>query len=184
MALVQIGANADLEDIAEDDGELAELCRLGYPINRDAALREHPWNFALAHQTVPRSGTGDGTGFADKYPLPTNPFCLRVWRLAPSRHGLYPAFAVRGRELYASMGTSCTLDYIARIENEALFDAMFAEVLSLRLGWWLAPKISGHRTVQGQIWELYQTMLRNARSADGQEGRERQDEGEFMGARR
>jgi len=185
MALVQIGASPDLQSIETDDGELAEVVKLGYGMNRDAALAEHPWNFARTFAKLPKKPDAEASdyGYANVYALPTSPYCLRVWRLNPAKHGPFPTFAVKGREIVTDEGPPLYIDYIARIEDEGKFSPQFAEMLALRIAWWLAPRISGHRSVQGQIWELYKAMLRDARSADGQEGRAEQDPGEFLTSR-
>ena len=61
-----------------DDTERARLCNSFYTDTRDAVLRLHPWNFAITRASLAKLATAPGYGFANKFSLPTNPYCLRV----------------------------------------------------------------------------------------------------------
>src|SRR3989337_923448 len=45
---------------------------------RNAVLRSHPWNCAIARQTLPVLAAAPDFGWDYQFTLPTDPYCLRV----------------------------------------------------------------------------------------------------------
>lgn len=131
---------------------------------RDAALRAHPWNFALQRALLAQDAAAPAFKWSYAYQLPTSPYCLRV--LAMSEDVPY---AVEGRKLLTDNGTAAIL-YIARIEAPSLWDALFTSALAVRLAAKMAYPLTEQAGMQGQMAELYQYTLGEARSTDSQEG--------------
>lgn len=63
LALTQLGANT-IASLAEGT-ETARKCNAIYTLIRDAALRAHPWNFAIKRVDLDTTGAHTGTGLDD-----------------------------------------------------------------------------------------------------------------------
>jgi len=162
-ALTKIGA----EPITSfDDGtKRSNLCRDYYPSTRDAVLRAYPWNCAIERQELALDGTAPVFGYAYKYQLPVDPYCLRVLEVEND-----PEFRIEGRYLHTDEGT-VKIKYISRITNPGLFDSLLKEAIEARLSSELSiPVGSGGGADALKIWSLYEAKLREARTMDGMEG--------------
>lgn len=179
---------------AIDEGSKAgDLCSLHYPLCRDATLRAHPWNFAIRRQELAASATTPNHEFDYYFALPDD--CLKVIRTDWEADGLtstavygYPGMngyageSVPYRlESHASLGkvlatneSTCSIEYIARIEDPTLFDDLFIDVLAQRLAAELAVPLTDTQTVAKAMWEIYQNKLMEARTTDAQEGTPRE----------
>jgi hypothetical protein len=62
------------------------------------------------------------------------------------------------------------IEYIARIEDVALFSPLFVDVLAQRVAAELAPAFADSQPMAQQLWQIYEAKLREARSVDAQEG--------------
>ena len=168
--------NAALTELGEDrvtspseDTEPAKVCLARYDDVRDAVLRAHPWNSAKRRASL-ASTTAPAFGFANAFVLPTDPFCLRVFRLDPDTHGLHPTWKVEGRQILTDEGAPLNIEFIARITDEQEFDALLADAIAMRLGAAVAYRLTNSRSKEKEVRELYRRVLREARSVDGQEG--------------
>ncbi len=75
-AMDLLGA-ATITALTENSKE-ARLCNRRFSTVRDATLRSHSWNCAIARADLAADSTAPSFGFANQFPLPTDPFCLRV----------------------------------------------------------------------------------------------------------
>lgn len=148
-----------------DNTERARLCNAFYEPTRDAVLRSHPWNFAIARASLSKLTSTPAFDYSYEYTLPTNPYCLRVLKMEYDDY----EFKVEGRKLLTDEGTAKIL-YVAKITDTAQFDPMFTEVLTARLAAELAYAITGSNGMSKQMWELYDIKISEARSIDGLEG--------------
>ena len=168
-------ANAALYEVGDkaittltDDSDRARAVNGLFAFTRDAILRVHPWNFALARKVLARDATGPTFGFAYSYTLPSDPYCLRVWKTDWVSGD--PTWKVEGRKIVTDAGAVSIL-YIARIEDPEQFDTLFTDAFIARLGARVAIPITGNRTLAEDLWRLYLLRVQEARSIDGQEGR-------------
>ena len=148
-----------------DDSPHARLVNLTYADLRDALLREHAWNFAMARASIAANSTPPTWGFARAFELPAA--CLRVWSVYNPNE--YP-WKVEGSQIVSDIGTPIKILYINQITNPAQFDSLFVDTFSAFLAAEWAEKITGTAAVRQQMTELYMAKLTQARSSDGQEG--------------
>lgn len=167
---VEICANA-LRDLGEDpitsltdDTERARLCNAVYASTRDAVLRAYPWNFAIARQTLAREQAAPAFEYAYQYTLPTDPYALKVLDLYEG-----DPWKIEGRKLLTDSDTA-KIRYISRVTDTAQFDVLFTEALTARLSYRLAYPVTGNANLADMFWKIYIEKLREARSADAQEG--------------
>lgn len=137
-----------------------------YDTIRDATLTAHPWNFAMARKSLPAESATPEWGFDQQFALPSDPFCLRVWRANGRRTG----WRVEGRKILANAEAPLQILYIARIEDTELFSFTFIDALAAHLAGTVAYKRTQSRAKESDAWGVYEKKLVLARSIDGQEG--------------
>jgi hypothetical protein len=148
-----------------DNTERARLSNAFYEPTRDAVLRAHTWNFAIARQKLSKLTSIPAFDFAAEYTLPTKPYCLRVLQMSYADI----EFKIEGRKLLSNEDAASIL-YISKITDTSQFDPLFTEALTARLAAELAYSITGSNTLSKQMWELYESKIAEARSIDGLEG--------------
>ncbi len=162
-ALTAIGArriNALDEDVKE-----ARVCAARFAAVRDALIRSHPWNFAMARARLAALADPPAWGWARAFALPVD--ALRVWRVA----GLVDdQWIVEGRRLLSDAPAPLDIVYLGRVENPADWDSGFAEAFSARLAAEIAADIVDETATTERLWRLYREKLAEARRADAQEG--------------
>ena len=186
LALTRLGHN-QISSLSENS-KGATLCTLHYPQVRDALLRAHPWNFALKRVELAQDATTPNHEFDYRYALPFD--CLKVIRTDWEANGFsstaiygFPGlngyaneaipYRIEGRYLLVNEAT-VSIEYIARIEDPAQFDDLFADCLAQRLAAELAPAFTDTVSLAKSMWDIYQQKLAEARLIDAQEGTPRE----------
>lgn len=159
QALLLLGASPLTSP--DDEGDHATLCRNFYPTTRDAVLRGYPWKCALYRQQLGRDASPPTFGYDYRYPLPVDPYCLRVVSAEPST----AEWIVEGRYLYSN-SASISILYVRRIEDPGLFDALCMEAIATRLAAQLAYPITGSATKAMELLQLYAAKVSEARGID------------------
>lgn len=186
LALMRLEDTSDLADLDADkatDPRAAALAA-AWDIAFDATLRTHPWNFARRLFTLGAAATPPAFGFARAFPLPVNPWTVRVWRLDPDRHGDHPRWRVVGRELHTDEGAPLHAELIVRADITDA-DPLFALAMATKLAALTAARITGDRKLGGKLDELWRREWHTAKAHDAQEhGHVDPQEGRLMRARR
>jgi len=156
-----------------DDSKRARLGSLLYADTRDAVLRAHPWNFALARAQLGRLAAAPAFGYAYQYQLPSDPYCLRVLSLSATNL----LYAVEGRVLLTNESTA-SIRYIARLSDPAQFDPLFVEALSTRLASEMAYALTGNAELVKVLSQVYGDKLAEAAQRDAAEGTTQPYQGE------
>lgn len=191
LALVRIGHKRTITSLDEGTPD-ADVCKVLYGPTRDAVLQAHPWNFAIRRAALSRSADAPAFEFQYKFALPsgpTPPYCLKVirtsWEAIPatgswvysepfvSGYTSLAPYRIEGRWLLANEET-CAIEYVARIKDVSQFSEMFVNALSLKLSAELAMPLADNQQLVRTMAELYQDALREARTADAQEGTPRE----------
>ena len=143
-ALAHIGEPA-IADLAADTAP-ARNCRLHFGTERDALLREYEWNFATAWIT-PGAAVAAALGpLSKRYLLPAD--CLRVRfvdELGADQWAVEtaivtdPTGATVETMVLTTSADAPLVCYTRRVENVALWDALFLTVFELRLAIRVAP---------------------------------------------
>jgi len=149
-----------------DNTEAARACNAAYTMCRDSVLRKHPWNFAIERATLAAESTGPDWGPTKSFVLPVDPYCLRV--LEVRDHYDYE-WSVEGRKLVGNMEVAY-IKYISRKEDPAEFDAAFSIALSSYIASKIAVRLTGSNTIKRDAEREHEKDMKDARSADGQEG--------------
>ncbi len=161
-ALNRLGANT-ITSFTENSKE-ARLCNSEYSGIRDQVLRAHPWNCAISRATLAQDSDAPSFGFSYQYTLPTDPYCLRVLQMETEVIN----FKVEGRKLLTDEATAKIM-YIGRVTDPEEYDSLLIDTLSARIAFEFSFNITGSRTLQGDMFDLYNQKLALARSFDAQE---------------
>lgn len=160
-ALIKIGEDTII-DLTENS-KAARLCNQIYADLRDTMLREHPWNFAIKRAQLARLTTDPIFEFDAQFQLPSD--CLKVLR---TDDDLSP-YRVEGKALLVN-SNAVKIEYISRVEDTTMFDSLFVEALSDRIGAHLVYNLADNTQLVQIMEQKALSRIRQARSMDGQEG--------------
>ena len=174
-ALLSLGAKT-IQALTDDTIEGRTCLRL-YRVTRDATLEAREWTFAVKRAELPKLVDPPVWGFGAKFQLP--PDTLRIiearsdqvervaWRQMANRL----EWVREGDELLTDASSPLRIRYIAQIIDTAAFSPAFERALSAHLAYEMAIPLTASRTLQSDMWELYQAKLKEAASTDGMQGR-------------
>lgn len=129
LALGKIGSDSFITDI--DDGtKSARYLKLFYIPTRDALLRSHLWRFARKRAVLAPLATEPPFDGGSYFQLPTD--CLRVVGTDLDYASAYGRWHVEGDKIIADTEV-LNIVYISRVEDEALYDPLFVQALSIYL---------------------------------------------------
>lgn len=176
-ALNTLGAN-NISSF-EEASKPARIINQRYESVRKSVFRAHPWNCLIRRAELPRESEAPAFGYAYKYALPTNPYCLKVLEFTngslsypqdnmTSNTG-GPVFVIEGRKLLTDEGTA-KIKYIAEIDDPQQYDANLIETLAAKLALEVCYAITGSTSMIQMTASLYDEKLREARFIDGTEG--------------
>jgi hypothetical protein len=166
-ALLMLGANS-ITSFTDNDSN-AVLVNRFYEGERDAVLRSHRWNCAITTANLASLATAPIIDWAFKFTLPTDPYCLRILDVRTVSGDIKLDHAIQGRELLTEEST-VDITYIQRLEDATLFDALLHQAIVFRIAWKLAYPITRSHTVMSQMGAMFESIVREARTIDSQEG--------------
>ena len=166
-SLLLLGANT-ITSFADDDSN-AVLVNRFYGSERDALLRSHRWNFAISTANLASLADTPIIDWQFKFTLPTDPYCLRILDVRTVTGDIYLDFAIQGRELYTEEST-VDITYVQRVEDPTQFDALFYQALVFRLAWKMAYPVTRSSATMSLMGQMYDAVVRDARTVDSQEG--------------
>jgi hypothetical protein len=160
-ALNQLGASTILS--LTEDSKNARLCNARYTQVRDSLFRSHPWNCLQKRVQLAADTTAPAWGFTSAYTLPAD--CLRLLRILDydSNH------KVEGRKILTN-NSSMKILYVARIEDPNEYDELLRETISAALAADIAYAVTSSNPVAQNMYNLFQTKLKDARFVDATEG--------------
>ena len=166
-ALLLLGSNT-ITSFTDNDSN-AVLVNRFFPSERDAVLRSHRSNCAITPANIASLATAPIIDWEYKFTLPTDPYCLRVLDVRTVTGDIRLDHEIHGRELLTEEST-VDITYIQRLEDTTQFDSLLYQALVFRMAWKLAFPIMRSHTVMGQMGQMYEAVVREARTIDSQEG--------------
>ena len=166
-ALLLLGSNT-ITSFTDNDSN-AVLVNRFFPSERDAVLRSHRWNYAITTANIASLADTPIIDWEYKFTLPTDPYCLRVLDVRTVTGDIRLDHEIHGRELLTEEST-VDITYIQRLEDTTQFDSLLYQALVFRMAWKLAFPIMRSHTVMGQMGQMYEAVVREARTIDSQEG--------------
>lgn len=151
----------------------AELCRINFPLLRDAVLEARAWTFASRRATLAPTIGGkeeDNFGYGSRFTVPAG--CIRILRAGSS-----PVFTDRlmweleGDEIRANVGV-LYIKFIKQITNTSAFSPAFTQCLAARIAADLCIPLTENRKLQVDLWKIYEKKLFEAAATDGMQGKQ------------
>lgn len=146
----------------------AGLVRRLYARTRDHVLRAGAWNFATRRVSLVASVATPAYEYAYQFPLPTDPYCLRVLGTSLEPSDDTSLWRVEGRVLVTD-DSAVSIRYLARVTDVGTFDSMFETALIYKLAQGIAEALSSKTSMGAAMRELYERELKEARTVDAQE---------------
>lgn len=151
-----------------DESKAAGLCNNRWPAVRDAVLRAHPWNCAMAQAELAASSAAPLWRWEYKYTLPTD--FLRIVKIVGLDGRDVVDWEIQGGIILCNEEAPIYISYVRREGDPRKFDALLVEALSARLAATLAYPLSGSTSLAQAHWDMYQEKLAEARGVDAREG--------------
>lgn len=175
LALSHLDAGI-ISNIDSPTTEAERECAKWYDTTRRALLRKYNWNFARKRRSIARAGTPE-FGMSDYYVLPSDWVRLVGFGVdgdSESDYKFYQrryTYEIEGRNLLvdASGATSLNIIYIWNHENVYEFDALFVELLALKLAMVMAYKFTTKKGVLEMVKVKLEAAEADATAIDGQE---------------
>lgn len=160
-ALVKVGAKR-ITTLADNTPE-ARLCSEQYGKVRDDLLRSHPWNFAIKRAQLTVSTT-PVFYYTHSFTIPAD--CLRILNIIELDDTT--EWRKEGNQILC-FEPGLSLTYISQVTNTTLHDAIFDEVLALKLAHDICYALTQSTTLKQLLAEEYKAALKDARTFDAQE---------------
>jgi hypothetical protein len=131
-ALTKLGAERIL--LITDPGKEARVMNSMFDTIMDAELRRHRWKFAIRRATMPALVAAPDWGYAYAYQLPAD-FLALVQVNEYYLRGLKQKtlWTMEGGQILTDLPAPLKIRYIRRVDNFALLDPLFVEVLACKL---------------------------------------------------
>ena len=163
----------------DENSKTARIVNQRYESARDFVFREHTWNSLIRRAELAQDTETPAYGYDYQYPLPTNPYCLRVLEFSngsmsyPQDNMMTnsggPSFVIEGRKLLTDEGTA-KIKYIARIPDPNEYDAGLIETLAAYLASEICYAVTGSTSMVQIPYSKYEQVMRNAPHTDATEG--------------
>ncbi len=173
-SVIEICNNA-LLDLGEDvimslgdEGKAAGLCNHRWPAVRDAVLRTHPWNCAMAQAELAAATAAPLWRWEYKYTLPSD--FLRIVQIVGQDGIEVSDWEIQGGIILCNEDAPIYISYVRRETDPKKYDALLSETFSARMAATLAYPLSGSTALAQAYWSAYQDKLGEARGVDAREG--------------
>ena len=160
----------------DQEGPSALVVRGAFADVRDALLRSYDWNFAGARVAPPREATNDlNADLPYRFRLPED--CVMVRGIdgagsddwAIENAALSPNVDNGVLTMLVTRLETPMIHYTRRVDNVALWDALFLEVFQMRLAARIAPLLTGDNTRAVQLNNQAEQALLTAKRRDARE---------------
>ena len=154
----------------------AAWCRTFYPELRRSFFRAYRPNCSRKRATLQQNATPPEFGYAFAYDLPNNYLMLLEYNgdapdlssIDPLWQGIPPSWKVEGNQILTN-DSVVVIRYIADIDNPALWDPLFSQVISALLSSKLIAAVwKDLAKSQAKLKEALEVWLPPAMAADGQ----------------
>lgn len=176
MALLHLGSSIAVMDITSEASKEARIMNRIFPTALRATLRDYPWSFATAVETLGLVATAPNNEWGFSYRYPSD--CLDARRILSgirieNEHSRVKFRTVQdneGRLIYCDM-QNAKLEYTFYDEDVALYPDDFCLALSYRIASYAAPALTAGDPfkLRDSAMRMYGLELGRARSNDANE---------------
>ena len=129
LAASSLGEDDQLRS-PDDDTHLSRSVKAVWDVERQAAIRDHSWNFAMRRAALAQVVGQDATPYAAAYRVPAT--SLRLIEVLGHRRGPYQ---LEGPFILSNAAAPLRIRYLIDVPEPAEWDAMFAKVFAMRIAW-------------------------------------------------
>lgn len=165
MAAARIGTETRISS-PDDDRFVARTIKAAWDIERQAAIRDGSWNFAVKREALSAVSDPGLVLYPWEYGFELPAGCLRLLEVLDCHRD---AHAMEGRLVLANTLGPLYVRYLEDVEEPALWDAAFAHAFALRLAWRCGRRIAGSAFDQDMVWAEYRKALADAKRVDATE---------------
>lgn len=171
QALGWLGAN--FITAFTDQSTEAQLIDANYPDVRDAVLEERAWTFATRRMSLVTDSIAPDYGYSNRFLIPGN--VLRILQVRNDQRNFSTNNLDWTREgnYILCDSDAVQMQYIMCLDDPSQYSPGFSQALAARLAADLAIPITRSRSLQQDMFGLYQAKLRSAAALDGMQGRPR-----------
>lgn len=163
LAATTVGTAARLTTPG-DDTTLGRAVASVWEIERQAALRDGAWNFAMRRTQLASVNPPPVHQFQYRFELPAD--CLRLIEIYDLQRDQWQ---LEGRAINADHDGALNIRYLADIAEPAEFDPLFVKAFALRIACAIGNRIAGSSFREDANWEKYRQALAEARRVDAME---------------
>jgi hypothetical protein len=163
-ALTHLGANR-IVSLTDGSTESAVMNQI-YDGAVDAVMRAFPWNCLINRTQLAASTVTPSFEFDYAYPLPTDPYCIRVLQMEETQS--QDQWKIEGRNLLTDAST-CKIRYIGRPADVGDIDGLLASTIAARLAADASYTLVQSAGFQQNMWGLYLQKMDEARAVDNVE---------------
>ena len=167
LALAQVGSNPITS--IDDASTAAQLCKTNWDAVRDAVLEARAWTFAAQREQLAADSTAPAYGWSTRYQVPST--AVRVLEADDGTGYADFEWVVEGGFILTNQAAPLSVRYLKRVEDTALWSPGFTMAMAYRLAFVLVIPLTENRSLQSDLWSLYQKALTEAGRLDGMQGR-------------
>ncbi len=188
MALAHVGHTQFIANLETEQSNEANVCGLFYEQARDFVLEDYPWPFATRYATLNLIEEDPNNDWDYSYRYPSD--CVFVRRLVTAlgrENTTPPPFKTgsddSGRLIYTDE-EDAVAEYTKKIEDPAMFPALFGEAVSWYLSGLICPGLAKDRKQAVACFQMYEITKGRAQATAGNEQQQTTEpESEFIRAR-
>lgn len=164
MAATRIGT--ERISSPDDNRFVARVIKAAWDIERQAAIRDGAWNFAMRRADLAAVDDPGLVIYPWEYGFQLPEGCLRLIEVLDRARDDY---AIEGQLILANVSGPLYIRFLVDVEEPALWDATFAQSFALRLAFRCGRRIAGSSFDQDQCWAEYRQSLSAAKRVDARE---------------
>jgi hypothetical protein len=178
LALTKLGPGSGyLSDLASDTTIAGQALNRVYEMVRDELVESHPWNFAVKRVSLAADVATPAWGYDFQYTLPAD--CLRFLSVEGSKVD----YQNEVDKILCDEQGPLNIRYISQVTDTSKFSPTFVAALSARWAFEISGIVESNVT-PGQLWEMYERLLGQAKRADAQANpAEEMPDGDWLNSR-
>ena len=153
----------------DGSSEEAKYCERFYAQSRDQVFEEHNWNVLTTRVVLSPSSIIPAFGFTYQFPLPSDPFCIRITEIKDAGGTDITDYKIEGRYILANIN-QINLVYIGRVVDVTTYNPMLIACIARRLAADISFPLTGASSAVQLNEDLYKKQLDEARSLDTSQG--------------
>jgi len=153
-----------------DEKAVARWLNRNYPLQRDALLQRHTWNFAIKRAALPASPTKPAYEWCLQYQIPAD--SLRVLPITTDGRRDSPPVphVIEGNMILCNLSAPLKMRYIFRQIDTAQYSPVFVDLLAQILAANFAHWVTGKAAFAKQLLDISTTSFLEAARIDSLEG--------------